>query len=213
MQKKHSHITLYIIVFIFSFIFSACSGSEEISVEQVQTAIAETQEADDVISTIVAATMDSLPLDIPPTNTPEPTVPAFDYSAWKGYHAPEGYSFNFPTRFNLEIRQSGSGDFIVLIAEGDAPNAISFSVEKLAGSVEESRNSIDLDNPVYTDIATQGLTGFIVEGSVPGDGFGGGSVVYESYFALGDFLIHLDCPWNYCDRQEFDLILHSFKLN
>ena len=75
------------------------------------------------------------------------------------------------------------------------------------------KDNIDLDDPVFTDISSYGMPGFIVEGIIPGDGFGSGSTVYAAYFELGDLLISLDCPWNFCDRQEFDLILRSFKLN
>jgi hypothetical protein len=158
--------------------------------------------------------MNALPSETPPTNTPEPPPPAFDYSDWKGYNAPEGYFFNFPARFNMEIRQSEADDFIVLVAEGSPPNETSFIVNAFEqGNLKKVRDNINLDNPVYTDISPYGMVGFTVEGTVPGEGFGGGSVVYEAYFDLGGLLIRLDCPWNFCDRQEFDLILRSFKLN
>ena len=234
MKKYFLHI-LPLIAVLF---LNACSASEEISQESIQTAIAETQQANDLVSTAVAATMNSFPSEISPTNPPElqPTnIPeiqptntpeilptntsdpssGYDYSSWKGYNAPEGYSFNFPTRFNMEIRQGGEGDFIVLVAEGSPPNEVSFSVNSALdqGNLEEIKAGIDLDNAVYSDLSSYGMTGFIVEGTVPGEGFGGGTVVYKAHFALGDILIRLDCPWNFCDRQEFDLILRSFKLN
>ncbi len=212
MRSFFSKISLFIIIVVLGIALSACSNPDDVSPEKVQAAIAETQQASAMVETLVAETMNALPTEAPPTHTPEPLPPAYDYSTWKGYHAPDGYAFYFPTRFNMEIRQGGSGEFIVLIAEGDPPNAVSFSVQKLSGSLDEIKNGVDLDNTVYTDLAPYSMTGFIVEGTVPGDGFGGGSVVYESYFALGDFLLQLDCPWNYCDRQEFDLILRSFKL-
>ncbi len=220
---------LHILPLIAVLFLNACSAPEEISQESVQTAIEETQQANDLVSTAVAATMNSLPSETPPanvletspTNMPEtlPTStspsPAYDYSSWKGYSAPEGYFFTYPNRFNMDVRQSGEEDFIVLIAEGSPPNEVSFSVRKVLaqGNLEEIKAGIDLDNAVYSDLSSDGMTGFIVEGTVPGEGFGGGSVVYEAYFELGDLLLTLDCPWNFCDRQEFDLILRSFKLN
>ncbi len=214
-MKKRFLIILFVVISLLSVTLNACSSSDEISPEKVQTAISETQQADDVISTIVAATMDSLPSETAPDNTPEPPPLPYDYSAWKGYHAPEGYFFNYPSRFNLEVRQSGEGHFIVLVAEGSPPNEVSFTINSSLdlGNLEEIKANIDLDNAVYSDLSPYGMTGFIVEGTVPGEGFGGGSVVYEAYFELGGLLIRLDCPWNFCDRQKFDLILRSFKLN
>ncbi len=214
LKKNFLQIILPITIFFLGVTLNACSGSGEISQEKAQRAIAETQQANAIVNTIVAATMNALPSETPPVNTSEPPLPAYDYSDWKGYHAPEGYFFNFPPRFNLEVRQGGEGDFVVLVAEGSPPNETSFSVNSFEqGSLIKVRDNTDLDDPVYTDVSHYGLTGFIIEGTVPGEGFGGGSVVYTAYFELGDLLIILDCPWNFCDRQEFDLILRSFKLD
>ena len=214
-EKSFLHIILLITALLLGILLSACSASEEVSQEIIQTAIAETQQANDMVSTIVAATVNAGLPEAPPVNTPEPPPPAYDYSAWKGYHAPEGYSFNFPARFNMDIRQSGDGDFIALVAEGSPPNEISFSISNTRnqGNLGQIREGIDLDASVYQELLSYGMAGFIVEGTVPGEGFGGGSTVYTAYFELGDLLFTLDCPWNFCDRQEFDLILRSFKLN
>ncbi len=215
MKKNFLHIILLIVILLLGILLNACSASEEISQEIIQTAIAETQQANGVISTVVSETMNALPSETQPANTPEPPPPAYDYSAWKGYNAPEGYSFNFPARFNMDIRQSGDGDFIALVAEGSSPNEVSFSISSTLsqGHLEQIREGINLDDSAYQELSSYGMTGFIVEGTVPGEGFGGGSTVYTAYFELGDLLFTLDCPWNFCDREEFDLILHSFKLN
>ena len=205
---------LRIIVLIAILFLNACSASAEVSQESIQTAIAETQQVNDLISTVVATTVNSFPSETPLADIPV-SPPGYDYSSWKEYSSPDGYFFKYPTRFNLDVRQNGEDDFIVLVAEGSPPNEVSFSVSKVLaqGNLEEIKVGIDLDNPVYNDLSSYGMTGFIIEGTVPGEGFGSGSVVYKAYFELGNLLITLDCPWNFCDRQEFDLILRSFKLN
>lgn len=214
MKRRLLWMTLLLPIFFLGITLSACSNSDEDSPEKVQTAIAETQQASAMVETIIAATMNALQTEAPPTNTPEPLPPAYDYSTWKGYSSPDGYSFSYPIRFNLEVRQGGDGDFIVLVAEGSPPNEVSFVVQTFEQRIlQEIKDNIDLDDPVFTDISSYGMPGFIVEGIIPGDGFGSGSTVYAAYFELGDLLISLDCPWNFCDRQEFDLILRSFKLN